>query len=145
MRKSKWDKKDFYAEYSICHIDVVLMEGKWVQDCERILNEIKKSAKVEGKDRLDMVRMIRFTLFALQRSVTGWMEWANNPDIMAEFSLEELKEINKNLAELVCAFVEYNAKITGHTEMGLRKREDRTTEKASTKKTQGKEDIFYVR
>ena len=121
------------------------MEGKWVQDCERILNEIKKSAKVEGKDRLDMVRIIRFTLFALQRSVTGWMEWANNPDIMVKFSLEELKEINKNLAELVCAFVEYDAKITGHTKMGLRKREDRTTEKASTKKPQGKEDIFYVR
>ena len=138
-------KKGFYAEYSICHIDVMFMAGKWAQDCERILNEIKKSANVEGQDRLDMVRMIRFTLFALQRSVTGWMEWANSPDIMAKFSLEELKEINKNLAELVCAFVEYDAKITGQTEMGLRKREDRTTEKTSTRKTQGKEDIFYVK
>jgi hypothetical protein len=33
-----------------------------------------KSAKGEGKDRLDMVRTISFTLFALQRSVRGWME-----------------------------------------------------------------------
>ena len=121
------------------------MAGKWAQDCERILNEIKKSAKVEGQDRLDIVRMIRFTLFALQRSVTGWMEWANNPDVMAEFSLEELKEINKKLAELVCAFVEYDAKITGQTEMELRKKEDKTTETTSTKKTQEKEDIFYVK
>jgi len=121
------------------------MAGKWVQDCEKILNEIKKSAKVEGQDRLDMVRTIRFTLFALQRSVTGWMEWANNPDVMAQFSLEELKEINKNLAELVCAFVEYDAKITGHTEMELGKTEDRTTETTSTKKAQEKEDIFYVK
>ncbi len=120
------------------------MTGKWTQDCERILKELK-SAKVEGQDRLDMVRMIRFTLFALQRSVTGWTEWANNPDIMAEFSLEELKEINKNLAELVCAFVEYDAKITGQTEMELRKREDRMTKKAPTRKTQEKEDIFYVK
>jgi len=121
------------------------MTGKWTQDCEKILNEIKKSAKVEGQDRLDMVRMIRFTLFALQRSVTGWMEWANNPDVMAQFSLEELQEINKTLAELVCAFVEYDAKITGQTEMELRKKEERTTEKTSTKKAQGKEDIFYVK
>jgi len=121
------------------------MAGKWAQDCEKILNEIKKSAKVEGQDRLDMVRSIRFTLFALQRSITGWMEWANNPDVMAQFSLEELKEINKNLSELVCAFVEYDAKITGQTEMELRKREERTTEKPSTKKAQGKEDIFYVK
>jgi len=123
----------------------MFMTGKWTQDCEKILNEIKKSAKVEGQDRLDMVRMIRFTLFALQRSVTGWMEWANNPDVMAQFSLEELQEINKTLAELVCAFVEYDAKITGQTEMELRKKEERTTEKTSTKKAQGKEDIFYVK
>ncbi len=120
------------------------MTGKWAQDCERILDRIKKSAKVEGQDRLDMVRMIRFTLFALERSVTGWMEWANNPDIMAKFSLEELKEINKTLAELGCPFIEYDAKITGQTEMELRKREERTTEKASTK-TQEKKDIFYVK
>lgn len=122
----------------------MFMTGKWTQDCERILKEIK-SAKVKGQDRLDMVRMIRFTLFALERSVTGWMEWANNPDIMAEFSLEELKEINKTLAELVCAFVEYDAKITGQTEMELRKREDRTTTKTPTRKPQEKEDVFYVR
>jgi len=120
------------------------MAGKWVQDCERILNEIKKSAKVKGQDRLDMVRMIRFTLFALQRSVTGWMEWANNPDVMAQFSLEELKEINKTLSELVYAFVEYDAKMTGQTE---RKREDRPhrLERTLTKKAQEKKDIFYVK
>jgi len=122
------------------------MAGKWTQDCERILNEIKKSAKVEGQDRLDTVRTIRFTLFALQRSVTGWLDWANNPDVMAQFSLEELKEINKKLAELVCAFVEYDAKITGQAEIGLRKRDEGATEKPSVKKkTQGKEDIFYVK
>ena len=123
----------------------MFMAEKWAQDCERILDKIKKSAKVKGQDRLDMVRMIRFTLFALHRSVTGWIEWANNPDVMAKFSLEELKDINKTLAELVCAFVEYDAKITGQTEMGFRKREDRAIEKASTKKTQEKKDIFYVR
>ncbi len=144
MRESKWTRR-FLCKYSICHIDVIAMAGKWAQDCERILKEINKSTKVEGKDRLDMVRMIRFTLFALQRSVTGWIEWANNPDIMVKFSLEELKEINKNLAELVCAFVEYDAKITGQTEMELRKRENKMTKKTSTKKPREKEDIFYVK
>jgi len=120
------------------------MKGKWAQDCERILRKIK-SAKVKGKDRLDMVRTISFTLFALQRSVTGWMEWVDNPDIMAKFSLEELKEINKNLAELVCAFVEYDAKITGQTEMELGKRENKITKKPSTDNTQSPKDVFYVR
>ena len=120
------------------------MAGKWTQDCERILNKIK-SAEVKGKDRLDMVRTIRFTLFALQRSVTGWMEWVDNPDIMTKFSLEELRKINKNLAELVCNFVEYDAKTTGQTEMELEKRENKMTKKSPTHNGQNQKDMFYVR
>jgi len=121
------------------------MAGKWAKDCERILDKIKNSAEVKGKDRLDMVRMIRFTLFALQRSVTGWMDWVDNPDIMAKFSLEELRGINKNLAELVCNFVEYDAKITGETEMELEKRENKMTQKSPTHNGQSQKDMFYVR
>ena len=117
------------------------MEGRWVNDCQRILDEIKKSAKAEGHDRLDMVRTIRFTILALQRSVTGWMQWADNPDIMAQFSLEELKEINSNLAELVCAFVDYDAKITGSQESKIEKKIRRETRK----KKLDEQDMFYVK
>jgi hypothetical protein len=116
------------------------MEGRWVDDCQRILKEIKKSEKAEGQDRLDMVRAIRFTILALQRSVTGWMQWADNPDIMAQFSLDELAEINKNLADLVCAFVDYDAKITGSQEQKMEKK----TRKDVIKKPQRK-DMFYVK
>jgi hypothetical protein len=123
------------------HIVVWLMEGRWVNDCQRILKEIKKSEKVEGQDRLDMVRTIRFTILALQRSVMGWMQWADNPDIMAQFSLDELVEINKNLADLVCAFVDYDAKITGSQE---KKIEKKIRKEAIQKPQQGK-DIFYVK
>ena len=111
------------------------MEGRWVNDCQRILNEIKDSAKVEGHDRLDMVRTIRFTILALQRSVTGWMQWADNPDIMAQFSLDELTEINKNLADLVCAFVDYDAKITGSQEKKIEKKIRKETIKSPEKQT----------
>ncbi len=117
------------------------MEGRWVNDCQRILDEIKKSAKAEGHDRLDMVRTIRFTILALQRSVTGWMQWADNPDIMAQFSLDELKEINSNLAELVCAFVDYDAKITGSQESKIEKK----IRKKIGKKPEEGQDIFYVK
>ena len=116
------------------------MEGKWVNDCQRILNEIKNSAKVEGSDRLDMMRTIRFTILALQRSVTGWMQWADNPDIMAQFSLDELTEINTNLADLVCAFVDYDAKITGTQERKIEKKMQK-----ETIKSQDTKDIFYVK
>ena len=116
------------------------MEGKWVNDCQRILNEIKNSAKVEGSDRLDMMRTIRFTILALQRSVTGWMQWADNPDIMAQFSLDELTEINTNLADLVCAFVDYDAKITGTQERKIEKKMQK-----ETIKSQDTQDMFYVK
>ena len=117
------------------------MEGRWVNDCQRILDEIKKSAKVEGYDRLDMVRTIRFTLIALQRSVTGWMQWADNPDIMAQFSLDELTEINKNLADLVCAFIDYDKNITGSQEKKIEKK----IKKEAIKKPQASKDMFYVK
>ena len=128
-------------EIPLGHIVVWLMEGRWVNDCHRILDEIKKSEKVEGHDRLDMVRTIRFTILALQRSVTGWIQWADNPDIMAQFSLDELTEINKNLADLVCAFVDYDAKITGSQEKKIEKK----IRKQTIKKPQEAKDIFYVK
>ena len=117
------------------------MEGRWVNDCQRILDEIKSSAKVEGHDRLDMVRSIRFTILALQRSVTGWMQWADNPDIMAQFSLDELADINKKLSDLVCAFVDYDAKITGGQEKKIEKKKQKETLKSPEKPN----DIFYVK
>ena len=128
-------------EIPLGHTVSWLMERRWVNDCQRILNEIKKSEKVEGHDRLDMVRIIRFTILALQRSVTGWMQWADNPDIMAQFSLDELTEINKNLADLVCAFVDYDAKITGSQEKKIEKK----IRKEAIKKPQQAKDIFYVK
>ena len=117
------------------------MKGRWVKDCQKILSEIKNSSKVEGSDRLDMVRTIRFTILALQRSVTGWMQWADNPDIMAQFSLDELTEINKNLAHLVCAFVDYDAKITGSQEKKIEKKIQQET----IKKPTATKDMFYVK
>ena len=117
------------------------MEGRWVNDCQKILKEIRKSEKFEGQDRLDIVRTIRFTILALQRSVTGWMQWADNPDIMSQFSLDELVEINKNLAKLVSAFVDYDAKITGSQEKKIEKK----IRKEATRKPQQTKDMFYVK
>jgi bisphosphoglycerate-dependent phosphoglycerate mutase len=60
------------------------------------------------------------------------MQWADNPDVMAQFSLDELAEINKNLADLVCAFVDYDAKITGSQEAKIEKKIKKRGYKAST-------------
>jgi len=61
---------------------------------------------------LEYVRSIRFMLGALQRSIVGWMQWINNPDIMTRFSEEELREMNKRIAEFTQAFIKYDMEIT---------------------------------
>jgi len=122
------------------------MSEKWVQDCKKILNEIKKIAEDGEKDRLDVVRAVRFTLFALQRSVAGWIEWVNNPDIMATFSIEELGEINKTLSELTRPFIEYDAKITGNSQRALTAPEaNEDSAEELIKRPEAKKDVFYVR
>ncbi len=97
-----------------------------------------RTARVSRAHRLDMVRTIRFTLYALQRSVSGWMEWINNPDIMAAFSLGELKEISKNLAKLAQPFVEYDCKITSNARKDLAIREPK-------KRGKDKSGVFYIK
>lgn len=88
------------------------MSERWVKGCERILEEIKRQSYAKDKDRLELVRLMRFTLNALHRSVLGWLGWVNNPDVMAEFSLEELKEMNDNLIKFTESFIEYDVKVT---------------------------------
>jgi len=120
------------------------MSGRWAQECERILDQLKKLEDIKGRDRLDMVRKIRFTLYALQRSVSGWIEWINNPDIMASFSLEELKKISKNLAKLTQPYIEYDCEITSRAHKDLTMREPETR-RESTEKAKDKTEIFYVK
>jgi len=120
------------------------VNNNWVQECKMLLEQMKKLENLEGQDRLDMVRTIRFTLMSLQRSVTGWNEWINNPDVMANFSLEELKEISQNLTKLTEPFIEYDCKITTQAQKDLTIIEPETHSE-STKKARDKTDVFYVR
>jgi hypothetical protein len=120
------------------------MSERWVQDCKTIIDQIKKLEAAKDRDRLDMVRTMRFVLFAIQRSVSGWVEWVNNPDIMARFSLEELKEVSLNLAKLVEPFIEYDCEITS-----LAQRDSTTVEpetrNESNEKTKERTDTYYIR
>jgi len=124
--------------------ELISMSERWIQDCKKILDEIRKLEDIEGKDRLDMVRMIRFTLHALQRSVSGWFQWIDNPDIMTNFSLEELQKINKNLAKLTRSFIEYDTEITSLTEKDLTTK-DKKAQRELMERTKGKTEVFYVK
>ncbi|MCD6089299.1 DUF2153 family protein [Candidatus Bathyarchaeota archaeon] len=88
------------------------MSSEWIRSCERILEKIEMLERAKDKDRLEHVRAIRFMLSALQRSIWGWMQWVNNPDIMTRFTNEELSEINKKMTEFTKSFIKYDMEIT---------------------------------
>ena len=88
------------------------MSSEWIRSCKRILEKIEMLERAKDKDRLEHVRAIRFMLSALQRSIWGWMQWVNNPDIMTRFTNEELSEINKKMTEFTKSFIEYDIEIT---------------------------------
>jgi len=120
------------------------MSERWIQECKRILDQIKRLETMERQDRLDMVRNIRFTLYALQRSVSGWIEWINNPDVMTRFSLEELKAMSKDLTKLTQAFIEYDCEVTSRAQRSLTIGELEPQSEIS-RKQKSKKEIFYVK
>ena len=94
------------------------MSENWIRESRRLIEQIKRLQDSSGKDRLDMVKSLRFILMAINRSVSGWLWWINNPDTMIKFSLEELKEMNDKLSEFALSFIQYDIEVT---ESGARK------------------------
>jgi len=111
-----------------------------VQTCERLLERLRRLSEKKDKDRLDIVQSMRFALYALQRSLLGWVNWVNNPDIMASFSLQELEEMNKKITSFVEDFLKYDVEIT---QIGARKSlEAEKARRKSSRRTP--EEAFYV-
>ncbi len=118
------------------------MSERWIQSSEEILDLIKRLVEAEGKDRLELVRSISFVLGALNRSLLGWMQWVNNPDIMTRFSQEDLEKMNKKLSELVRFFIEYDLEVTKlGAEKGLKARK---RVKKKRKEREERAEVFYV-
>ena len=118
------------------------MSEKWIQSSERLLDQIKRLEEAEERDRLELVRSLRFVLRVLQRSLLGWMQWVNNPDIMTRFKQEDLEEMNKKLSELVRFFIEYDLEVTKlGADKGLKARK-----KIKQKKKEREEgaEAFYI-
>ncbi|MCW3981551.1 MAG: DUF2153 family protein [Candidatus Bathyarchaeota archaeon] len=88
------------------------MSERWVQVSEKVLDQLNRMEKVPKKDRLELVRSMRFVLRALEMSLMGWEQWVNNPDIMVKFTHKDLEKMNTRLAELTRSFIEYDIEAT---------------------------------
>jgi len=115
------------------------LSERWIQVSEKILEQIKHLKEAKERDRLELVRSIRFMLNTLQRSWLGWIQWVNNPDIMTRFTQEDLEKMNKKLSEFTRSFIEYDLEATKlGAQRGLK------AKKRAKKKKEGQAERFYV-
>ena len=116
------------------------MSEGWIRVSEKILEQLKNLEKTKGKDRLELVRSLRFVLSVLQRSLLGWTQWVNNPDIMTIFTQEDLEKMAKQLSEFTHSFVKYDLEMTS---LGVKKGL-KTPKKVEKKKREERTERFYV-
>ncbi|MCJ7720833.1 DUF2153 family protein [Candidatus Bathyarchaeota archaeon] len=115
------------------------MSERWIKVSERILDQLKVLENTEDKDRLELVRSLRFVLNVLQRSLIGWTQWVNNPDIMTIFSQKDLENMTETLSEFTRSFIKYDLEMTC---LGVKK--GLKISKKATKKKDERTERFYV-
>ena len=115
------------------------MSERWIQVSEKILEQLKRLEDTKDKDRLELVRSLRFVLSVLQRSLLGWTQWVNNPDIMTIFSQKDLETMTEKLSEFTRSFVKYDLEMTS---LGAKK--GLKAPKKVTKKKEERTERFYV-
>ena len=88
------------------------MNVSWIDRIQKTLDMLKEFREKRDQDRLDLVRTMRYGFVALSQSLGGWMQWVNSPEVMSQFTQEELQEMSDTILDLVTKFVEYDRDIT---------------------------------
>ena len=94
------------------------MNVNWIDRSKKTLDQLKELKDKPDQDRLDLVKNMRYAFGALGQSLSGWMQWVNSPEIMAQFTQEELKDMSTTLIDMISQFVEYDLTIT---DVGMQK------------------------
>jgi hypothetical protein len=119
--------------------EINLLSSHWIRVSERILTQLKDLEKTEKKDRLELVKSIHFVLRALEMSLLGWKQWVNSPDIMVNFTKQDLEDMNQRMTDFALSFIEFDIEIT---QLGVKK--GLKTEKKVRKKREKKPRTSYV-
>jgi len=94
------------------------MNVSWNDRLQKTLEQLENLKGQRDLDRLDLVKNMRFSFGALSQSLSGWMQWVNSPEVMSQFTQEEMLEMSDQLLERVMSFVKYDQEIT---DFGLQK------------------------
>jgi len=116
------------------------LSERWIQVSEQIIEQLKRLEDTKDKDRLELVRSLRFVFSVLQRSLIGWTQWVNNPDIMTIFSQKDLETMTEKLSEFTRSFVKYDLEMTS---LGVKKGL-KSPKKLTEKKKEERTERFYV-
>jgi len=116
------------------------LSDEWIKNCEKLLAQMKDFSSKKDKDRLDLVQSLRFSLYVIHRSVLGWLNWVNNPDIMTTFEKDEIDKMNGQMTDFVKSFIKYDIKITTQ---GANKSIKSKTSKERTDEGR-QQELFYV-
>ena len=84
------------------------MYQNWIQRSENTLKQLRGLMENPDQDRLELVRVMRFSLGALNQSLHGWMHWVSSPEIMSNFTKEELEEMAKKIIGIVEQLIAYD-------------------------------------
>lgn len=88
------------------------MHQNWIQRSENTLKQLRELMENPDQDRLELVRVMRFSFGALGQSLAGWMQWVSSPEIMSNFTKEELEEMAKKITGIVEQFITYDIETT---------------------------------
>ncbi len=94
------------------------MNVSWIDRSQKTLDMLKELREKRDQDRLDLVRTMRYGFGALSQSLGGWLQWVNSPEVMSQFTQEELQEMSDTVLDMVTKFVEYDRDIT---DFGMKK------------------------
>ena len=88
------------------------MHQNWTQRSEKTLEQISKLMENPDQDRLELVRVMRVAFGALGNSLGGWMQWVNSPEIMSNFTRDDLQEMATTITDIVSKFISYDIEMT---------------------------------
>jgi len=102
------------------------MNSTWIDRSEKTIEQLRTLKGSRDMDRLDLLKAMRFSFGALSQSLGGWMQWVNSPEVMSQFTRDELQEMSDTLIDMVVRFIEYDMDVTNQgMQKGLGKqRED---------------------
>jgi len=97
---------------STTRLRCVFSLANWKAIHEETLKLIDDLASKRQRDRLDLLNLMNLSLYAMARSLIGWYQRLENPEVLSSLSDEELRELADKISRIAKEFVKYDIRTT---------------------------------